>query len=194
MKRLSPNQRKFIIEQILKGQKVRECRIAFRKRFGRTVSRDGVQKIMKKWNEKSSIEDLHRGNSGRPRTNRNPDNFQKVSDGLHHNGKRTSIRKVAASTSLPYSSVRDIMVKDMKLYPYKPTISQKLNDRQIENRLAFCRRMKGMIDNFELDVNKIIFSDESHMHLESTWCAKTPEFGPGPSQTSIFRNLSTPSE
>ena len=82
MKHLSRNQRKFNIERIVEGQKVRECRIAFRKSFGRTVSRDGVQKIMKKWNEKSSMEDLHHGNSGHPRTNRNPDNFQKVSDGI----------------------------------------------------------------------------------------------------------------
>ena len=49
------------------------------------------------------------------------------------------------------------MVKDMKLDTYKPTISQKLNERQIEDRLAFCRRVKGTIDNFELDVNKIFF-------------------------------------
>ena len=174
MKRLSRNQRKFIIERIVMGKKVRECRIAFIKTFRRTVNRDDDQKIMKKLNEKSSMEDLDHGNSGHPRTNRNPDNFQNVSDGLHHNGKRKSIRKVAAFTSLPYSSVRDIIViiiinglilplypvdiivRYMKLYPYKPIISQKLNERQIENRLAFCRRVKGMIHNFELDVNKII--------------------------------------
>ena len=53
----------------------------------------------------------------------------------------------------------------MKLY-IKRTISQNLNERQIWNRLAFCRRVKGMVDNFELDMNEIIFSHESRIYLD----------------------------
>ena len=93
---------------------------------------------MRKWNEKSAIEDLHRGRSGRPRTNLTRENVEKVSDVLYDDGKRKSIRKVSATTGLPYSGVRDILVKEMNLYPYKARVSQKLNARQIENRLAFC--------------------------------------------------------
>ena len=96
---------------------------------------------------------------------------------INHFGKSQHLH----FTNLPYSSVRDIMVKDKKLYPYKPTISQKLNERQIENHVAFCQRVKGMIDNFELDVNKISFSDESHIYLIGVPNRQNTQFGPGPS-------------
>ena len=80
MRRQSANQRKFIIERTVKGQKIRECQINFKKAFERLLSKTGVQKIMKKWNEKSAIEDLHRGRSGRVRTNLTRENVEKVSD------------------------------------------------------------------------------------------------------------------
>ena len=42
MRRLSANQRKFIIERIVKGQTIRECQINFKKPFERPVSKTGV--------------------------------------------------------------------------------------------------------------------------------------------------------
>ena len=95
MKRLSANQRKFIIERIVKGQTIRECQINFKKAFERSVSKTCVQKIMRKRNEKSVIEDLHRGRSGRPRTNLTRENVKKVSDVLYDDGKRNSIRQLS---------------------------------------------------------------------------------------------------
>ena len=61
MRRLSANQTKFIIELIVKGQMIRECQINRKKAFESPVSKTGVQKIMRKWNEKSAVENLHRG-------------------------------------------------------------------------------------------------------------------------------------
>ena len=68
---------------------------------------EGFRKISEQnWlNEKFTIEDLHRGRSSP----------EKVSDVLYDDGKRKSIRKVSATTGLPYSSVRDILVKEMNL-------------------------------------------------------------------------------
>ena len=142
MRRLSANQRKFIIERIVKGQTICECQINFKKAFKRPVSKTGVQKIMKKSNEKSVIEDLHRGRIGRPRTNLTRGNVEKVSDVLYDHGKRKSIREVSAITGLSYSGARDVLVKEIIIYPYRARVSQKLNAQQIENRLAFCLRVK----------------------------------------------------
>ena len=114
MRRLSANQRKFI-----KGQTIRECQINFKKAFERPVSKTGVQKIMRKWNEKSAIENLHRGISGRLRTIFTRENVEKACDVLYDDGKKNSIRKVSAKTGLPYNGVRDILVKEMIFYPYK---------------------------------------------------------------------------
>ena len=68
----------------------------------------GVQKIMRKWNEKSAIEDLHRGRSGRPRTNLTRENVEKVSNVLYDDGKIKSIRKVSVTSRLPYIGVCNI--------------------------------------------------------------------------------------
>ena len=87
MRRLSVNQRKFIIERIVKDQTIPDCQINFKKTFERPVTKIGYQKIMRKWNEKSAIEDLPRGRSGRPRTNLTHGNFEQVSDVLYDDGK-----------------------------------------------------------------------------------------------------------
>ena len=39
--------------------------------------------------------------------------------------------KFHQTTGLPYSGVRDILVKEMNFYPYKARVSQKLNARYI---------------------------------------------------------------
>ena len=162
MRCLSANQRKFIIERIVKGQTICVCQMTSRR-----LSKDQWAKLVfRKWNEKSATEDLHRLKSGRPRTNLTRENVEKVSYVLYDDGKIKTIRKVLATTGLPYSGVCDILVKEINLYPYKARVSQKLNARQIENRLAFCHRLKNMIGNFELNLNQIIFSDLSHFYLD----------------------------
>ena len=66
MGRHSVNRRKIILDRIVKGETIREYQINFKKTFERPVSKNGVQKITKKWNKKFAIKDLHRGRSGRP--------------------------------------------------------------------------------------------------------------------------------
>ena len=48
MRRLSANQRKFIIERIVMGLTIHKCQISFKKVFDRLVSKTDVQKIMRK--------------------------------------------------------------------------------------------------------------------------------------------------
>ena len=184
MGRLSPTQRKFVIDSMIRGQTNRECRINFRKAFGIDVSRNAVNKIMVKWNQKCAIEDLHRGNSGRPRNQRVRENFEKVDELLVNNGHRRSIRKVSALIGIPRTTIHRIAVKDLKIFPYKPRVSQKLNNQQEENRLAFCQRVTEMIESSELDPQKVVFSDESHIYLDDVpnrqndrvWAKSRPDF------------------
>ena len=78
---------------------------------------------------------------------------------LYNDRKRKTISKVSATTELLYSGVRDILVKEMNLNLYlsyflydlyKARASQKLNARLIDNRLAFCERVKNMIEVLNL--------------------------------------------
>ena len=54
--------------------------IDFKNYFGSSISRNGIQKIMKKWQDESAIQDLHRGRSGRKREARTEENIAKVDD------------------------------------------------------------------------------------------------------------------
>ena len=72
---------------------------------------------MIKWNEKSSIENLHRGKSGRPRSRRTPENVEKVDQLMNNNGQRRSLRKVSALIDIPRASIHRIAVKDLHIKP-----------------------------------------------------------------------------
>ena len=73
------------------------------------------------------------GDQAAPELNLTRENVEKVSDVLWWWKKKVN----SWSFSNNYSSVRDILVKEMNLYPYKARVSQKLNAQQIKNRLAF---------------------------------------------------------
>jgi hypothetical protein len=58
------------------------------------------------------------------------------------------------------------MKKDLGLFPYKIQIHQPLNERSIENRFEFAKKIKAMIESKELDYQKIWFSDECHFDIQ----------------------------
>ena len=60
--RLALNQRKLVIESMLKVPSCMQSLIDFRKHFWTLISRGTIRKILKKWNEASVIEDQIRGN------------------------------------------------------------------------------------------------------------------------------------
>ena len=86
------------------------------------------------------IQDLHKGRSGRPKDVRTVKNVEKVSEILvNSNGrKRKSIRFFFSIMGISKTTTHRIMKEDLKEFPYKPTVSQKISDVQRENRLVFC--------------------------------------------------------
>ena len=76
-----------------------------------------------------------------------------------------SLRKLAAETGLKRESVRRILKNDLKLKYFKLHMLQQLNNNDQTRRLEFCLRIKNMVEQNQLDIKTIIFSDESHIHL-----------------------------
>ena len=166
MVRLTIQERIFIVETMTATKSEIATRRKFYTKFGRKVNLKTITANVKKWKESGSVQDCHKGNSGRPKSGRSPENRDKVKSLIDSNSKM-SIRRISSASSLKPSTVRRIMKMDLRLKPYKPQISQELKEGDDMKRLAFCNRIEEMIQN-DFDPGQIIFSDESHVYLHST--------------------------
>ena len=183
MARLTLQQRRFVIESMLKVSSYKQCAADFRKKFNTTISKNGIAKIMAKWNQLSVLEDQHRGKSGRPKR-RSAENIAAVSEIIGEAEGHKSVRKIASMSGMSYGVTLNIIRRDLKLKPYKPTVSQKLSSDQIEKRFQFCKRMQDAFQDEEIDIEKIIFTDESHIYLDDApnkqnnrnWQLNKPDF------------------
>jgi hypothetical protein len=63
------------------------------------------------------------------------------------------------------SSVRRILVKDLKLYPYRIQLKHQLTPADMEKRIAMCQWFSQKIDDDEEFLNDVWFSDEAHFLL-----------------------------
>ena len=77
---------------------------------------------------------------------------------------QTSVRKIANSMSLTYSSALRCL-KKLKLKPYKIQMLQHLNNNDYENRLIMCSTLLEMIKTMSSFCSLIIMSDEATFHL-----------------------------
>ena len=125
MAQLTMNKRIAIVEEMIKnGSIVKVKRILERSR-GFRVSEVTIWKTFKKWKEYGSVQNQNKGKSGRKKTARTPQNIQRVRESIENNPNER-IRPLAAKLQLKKSSLRTILVKDLKLFPYKDQITQQL--------------------------------------------------------------------
>ena len=76
------------------------------------------------------------------------------------------------------------MKLDLKKFPYKIQMAQRLSDEAIQRRLFFASDFLELIDRHIVDPNRIIFSDEAHFWLDGfvnrqnfrIWGSQKPEF------------------
>jgi hypothetical protein len=117
---------------------------------------------------------------GPTRTVRTPENVDRMRVEVLHSPKR-SIRKRAAALHMSASTVRRILVKDLKFHPYKISVCQQLLPGDYRQRVEFAQIMAETLDENE---DAILFmSDEAHFHLDGHvnnqnfryWCAENPQ-------------------
>jgi len=110
------------------------------------------------------------------------ENIKKVKSTLE-SGSGKSVRDIELKTNIGRESVRFILNEELKLFPYKVQIMQKIPENSIKKRLDFCTKM---IQKLQLDpnlLNNIWFSDESHFYLDGhcnkqnmrIWGSEKPE-------------------
>ena len=102
--------------------------------------------------------------SSRNRSIRNEVNIDRVSLSFHEDDT-VSTRKRATQLKISRSSLRRILKKYFKLFPYKQQLTQQLNDSDYASWLQFSRGMLNIIrDNTDV-LKNLIMSDEARFHL-----------------------------
>ncbi len=81
-------------------------------------------------------------------------------------GEAKSVIKIGLKTNIGRESVRNILNKKLKLFPYKIQIVQKIPENSIQKRLEFCHKMLGKLANNSDFLKNIWFTDESHFYLD----------------------------
>ena len=157
MKRLTLQQRKFVINSMVQCRSYHQCQRDFKIKLADTISKGGVQKNMRKWDEHCAIKDLHKGRSGRSKDVRTLENVEKVHEIFDNFNGRKSIRKISSITGISKTKTWRIMKEELKKFPYKPTVSQKNSDVQREKRLVFCQRLVTRAEEENFELKKIIF-------------------------------------
>ena len=138
----SGEHRAFVLEEFIKngGSPVATQR-AFRIRFA-PGRRDTVpdKKTIYRWvsNIRQTGSALKQPSPDRPRTATGPENVADVRASILKSPRR-SARKHAAALRVSDRSVRRILLRALRMHPYKTAIAQKLKGRDFENRTKLCR-------------------------------------------------------
>ncbi|GBN73493.1 hypothetical protein AVEN_245442-1 [Araneus ventricosus] len=142
-----------------------------------------INRLIQKFERRGSVSDDMFGNVARPLSVKTPEEIERTRKVFERN-PRTSIRKAAQQVIIKRESVRQIVVADLQLFPYKIQIHQRLSQRSVEQRLEFANTIVEMIDNDQFDVNMLWCSDEAHFHLDGyvnrqnwlIWGTENPHF------------------
>ena len=116
MAQLTSEERKVIVEEMIKNNSPTKVRRYLLTHHQKKVARSTIIKIFKKWNDRSAIRNLNKGNSGRKKTVRSDENIERVKQAV--SGEPTmSVRKLAFGLDLKMTSVRTILSKTSSSFP-----------------------------------------------------------------------------
>ncbi len=104
----------------------------------------------------------HRGGNGRPRISTAVRN--QIRD-LFIDDPTISLRVAAAQTRVCSSTVRNVVRKELKLYPYKLQMSTALTEHHKTSRFNFAQNCRTELRNDAGYLERIIFSDECKFSL-----------------------------
>ena len=142
-----------------------------------------INNLIRKFERTGSVGDDSVGNVGRQKSVKTPENIQKTR-AVFQTSPRKSIRRAAQQVGINRETLRQIVVEDLHLFPYKIQTHQPLSPRAMEQRLCFANTIVHRIDEQDFDVNMVWFSDEAHFHLDGfvnkqnwrIWGTEKPHF------------------
>ena len=167
-----------------KSFKIVQARFRRKFSFNQFPNRSQIFKLVKKFEAHGTCGDRRVAGSspsGPPITISTPDNVSRVQESVGRSPSKF-LRRRSQELGISVSSVRRMLVKDLKLYPYRIHVKHELTENDKEKRVAMCQWFSETIDNNEKFLNDVWFSDEAHFllngHVNSKnwvfWGSKNP--------------------
>lgn len=165
MNRYTPQERAEIVKIFyINNSSIILSQREYRRKYGRrlTPSAKTFRRLATQFEQTGTTAD--RPHVGRPRTIRSRENIDRVREDVVEK-PRTSTRKRSTQLAISRRSLQRILVKDLRLFPYKIQVTQKLLPADFEKRIQYSNaivNLENQIANFS---KKIIMSDEAHFCL-----------------------------
>lgn len=140
-----------------------------------------ILSMANRFNRTFSLNDRQR--PGRPKTARSNENICAV-DAIVSESPTKSVRTIASESNLNRESVRLILVKELRLKPYRRHKQHELTAIDYPRRAQFSRAMLDTITNDPDFLSSILFSDESFFYLDPSsisynshyWASQDPHY------------------
>lgn len=142
-------------------------RRSFQRKFNVTKGpkSDTIKDLFEKFQRTGNVQDERAGKVGRPRTATTEGNAQLVQQVIQQR-PRVSVRRVAAAVQITPTSTYRLMRQSLHLYPYKIQTRQPLSAAAFAARETFANDMVQRIDDGDMHVGSIWFTDEAYFYLD----------------------------
>jgi hypothetical protein len=128
-------------------------------------SPNAIRQWVRQWREEGSVK--CKKPSGEPASVRTFGNIARALASVSRSPRRSACEHAQALRMSDWT-VRRILLSDLSLYPYKLQVVHALSNRDKEMCLQFCCQFVGILtENPDLP-NKLLMSDEAHVHLHGT--------------------------
>ncbi|GBN68733.1 hypothetical protein AVEN_133821-1 [Araneus ventricosus] len=140
-----------------------QTRRSFQRKFDvRRGPSDNAMKTVRK----IRMNGIHRiGNVGRPRSAVTEPNVDAVQQVILQQ-PRTSVRRVASRAALRRMTTHRNMRHNLHMFPYKIQTRQALSVNAVDTRYDFANAMLQLVDERDIDVRNIWFSDEAYFNFD----------------------------
>ncbi|KAJ4430364.1 hypothetical protein ANN_22580 [Periplaneta americana] len=134
-----------------------------------------IARIRDKFETHGTLCDVYKGRSGRPRIS-SPASSAMVLERFEHSPKKST--KHCVRDGISRTSVRRI-INTAKLKVFIPQLLNALNEDDPDRRMQYCEWFRNMVQEDEVFVGKVVWSDEEQCKLNGTvnwyncvyWCA-----------------------
>ncbi|KAJ4437939.1 hypothetical protein ANN_13878 [Periplaneta americana] len=136
--RLNYEEIKFILKCYWKTENIREVQRRFRLEFQRDApTRLTIARLRDKFEDEGTVQNVHKNNSGRPRTSTSPTREREVIERLQQS-PRKSVRQAARETGISKSSVHRVL-KRAQWKSFIPRLVHALNEDVHDRKIEFCK-------------------------------------------------------
>lgn len=165
MERYTPIERAAIVKMFIKNNSsIVQTQREFRRKYGRRAAPDAktIRRLAARFEEYGTLADVrHRGRS---RTSRSVENVDAVRRSVEQHPE-TSTRRRATQIGISRWSLRQILHKDLHMFPYKIQVVQQLLPRDHQQRREYAQAILNLNEQIANFDEKIIMSDETHFDL-----------------------------